>query len=210
NGKATINGYLEDYCFVIQAFISIFEVTLNEKWLLNAKQLTDYCFEHFYDNLQQLFAFTSDLDKALISKHYEIEDNVIPASNSVMANNLFKLNLYFENGYYKQTLDKMIQNIIPTIDYPSAFSNWLNVYLNEAEQNKELIVSGENALAICNDLHRNYHPNIVVIGALKPSNLPVLKNKFIENETVFYLCQNKTCALPTTDFELIKNKINGL
>ena len=210
NGKATINGYLEDYCFVIQAFISIFEVTLDEKWLLYAKQLTDYCFEHFYDNQQQLFAFTSDLDKALISKHFETEDNVIPASNSVMANNLFKLNLYFENGYYKQTLDKMIQNIIPTIDYPSAFSNWLNVYLNEAEQNKELIVSGENALKICNDLHQNYHPNIVVIGALKPSDLPVLKNKFIENETVFYLCQNKTCALPTTDFEIIKNKIDEL
>ena len=210
NGKATINGYLEDYCFVIQAFISIFEATLDEKWLLHAKQLTDYCFEHFYDNQQQLFAFTSDLDKALISKHFETEDNVIPASNSVMANNLFKLNLYFENGYYKQTLDKMIQNIIPTIDYPSAFSNWLNVYLNEAEQNKELIVSGENALKICNDLNRNYHPNIVVIGALKPSDLPVLKNKFIENETVFYLCQNKTCALPTTDFEIIKNKIDEL
>ena len=210
NGKATINGYLEDYCFVTEAFISIFDVTLDEKWLLYAKQLTDYCFEHFYDNQQQLFAFTSNVDKALISKHYEVEDNVIPASNSVMANNLFKLNLYFENDYYKQTLDKMIQNIIPTIDYPSAFSNWLNVYLNEAEQNKELIISGENALEICNDLNRNYHPNILVIGASKPSELPVLKNKFIENETVFYLCQNKTCALPTTDFEIIKNKINEL
>jgi uncharacterized protein YyaL (SSP411 family) len=54
NGKATINGYLEDYCFVIDVFISIFEVTLDEKWLINAKQLTDYCFEHFYNNQKQL------------------------------------------------------------------------------------------------------------------------------------------------------------
>lgn len=207
NEKATINGYLEDYCFVIEAFIALFEATLDEKWLTNAKQLTDYCFEHFYDNQQQFFAFTSDLDEALISKHFEREDNVIPASNSVMANNLYRLDLYFENGFYKQILDKMVMNIIPNIDYPSSFSNWLNVYLNEAKQNKELIVSGKNALEICKNLHQNYHPNIIIIGAIKSSNLPILKDKFIDNQTTFYLCQNKTCELPTTDFEIIKLKI---
>jgi uncharacterized protein YyaL (SSP411 family) len=207
NGKATINGYLEDYCFVIEVFISIFEVTLDEKWLLNAKQLTDYCFEHFYNNQKQLFAFASDVDKALITQHFEVEDNVIPASNSVMANNLYRLNLYFENGYYEQTLDKMIQNIIPNIDYPSAFSNWLNVYLNYAQENKELVISGPNALEFCNEIHRNYYPNIVVVGSKNASALPILKNRFVEDETTFYLCQNKACELPTTDFEKIKSKI---
>ena len=207
NGKATINGYLEDYCFVIEVFISIFEVTLDEKWLLNAKQLTDYCFEHFYNNQKQLFAFASDVDKALITQHFEVEDNVIPASNSVMANNLYRLNLYFENGYYEQTLDKMIQNIIPNIDYPSAFSNWLNVYLNYAQENKELVISGPNAMDFCNEIHRNYHPNIVVMGSKNASALPILKNRFVEDETTFYLCQNKACELPTTDFEKIKSKI---
>ena len=207
NGKATINGYLEDYCFVIEVFISIFEVTLDEKWLLNAKQLTDYCFEHFYNNQKQLFAFASDVDKALITQHFEVEDNVIPASNSVMANNLYRLNLYFENGYYEQTLDKMIQNIIPNIDYPSAFSNWLNVYLNYAQENKELVISGPNAMDFCNEIHRNYYPNIVVVGSKNASALPILKNRFVEDETTFYLCQNKACELPTTDFEKIKSKI---
>lgn len=207
NGKATINGYLEDYCFVIEVFISIFEVTLDEKWLLNAKQLTDYCFEHFYNNQKQLFAFASDVDKALITQHFEVEDNVIPASNSVMANNLYRLNLYFENGYYEQTLDKMIQNIIPNIDYPSAFSNWLNVYLNYAQENKELVISGPNALEFCNKINKNYHPNIVVVGSKNASALPILKNRFVEDETTFYLCQNKACELPTTDFEKIKSKI---
>jgi uncharacterized protein YyaL (SSP411 family) len=207
NGKATINGYLEDYCFVIEVFISIFEVTLDEKWLRNAKQLTDYCFEHFYNNQKQLFAFASDLDKALITQHFEVEDNVIPASNSVMANNLYRLNLYFENSYYQQTLDKMIQNIIPNIDYPSAFSNWLNVYLNYAQENKELVISGPNALDFCNEIHKNYHPNIVVVGSKNASGLPILKNRFVEGETTFYLCQNKACELPTTDFEKIKSKI---
>ena len=64
NGKSTINGYLEDYCFVIDGFISLYEVTFDEKWLQNAKQLTDYCFEHFYDDENLFFAFTSNLDEA--------------------------------------------------------------------------------------------------------------------------------------------------
>jgi len=55
NGKSTINAYLEDYCFVIEAFIAIYEVTFREEWLYDAKQLTDYCLEHFYDENNQFF-----------------------------------------------------------------------------------------------------------------------------------------------------------
>ncbi|HEU4495977.1 MAG TPA: thioredoxin domain-containing protein, partial [Flavobacterium sp.] len=146
NGRSTINGYLEDYCFVIDAFIALYEVTLDEKWLSNARQLADYCLDHFFDSANSFFAFTSNHDDALIARHYEIEDNVISASNSVMANNLFKLHLYYHNDYYYKTADKMLQIILPSIDYPSAFANWLNVYLNFSGENKELAVTGRNAL----------------------------------------------------------------
>ena len=100
NQKSTINGYLEDYCWVIAGFISLYEVTFDEKWLLNAKQLTDYSLEHFFDEKTGFFAFTSNLDEALITTHFETEDNVIPASNSIMGKNLFQLGIYFENWYY--------------------------------------------------------------------------------------------------------------
>ncbi|RZL35800.1 MAG: thioredoxin domain-containing protein, partial [Pedobacter sp.] len=82
NGKSTINAFLEDYAHSIQAFIALYQATFNEKWLTDAKQLADYCLEHFFDEHQGFFAFSSDLDEALISKNYETEDNVIPASNS--------------------------------------------------------------------------------------------------------------------------------
>ena len=54
NGTATINGYLEDYVHVMESFIALYEVTFDEKWLHNAKQLVDYCFDEFYDENQQL------------------------------------------------------------------------------------------------------------------------------------------------------------
>jgi len=207
NGNANINGYLEDYCFVIEAFISLYEVTIDEEWLRISKQLTDYCFDHFYDETAQFFSFTSKNDEPLIANHFETEDNVIPASNSVMANNLFQLSVYFQNQYYESICMKMLKKIIPNIDYPSAYSNWLNVLLNYSEQQKELGVCGEMALEYLSKINREYRPNLLVAGANKISELPFLKDRYVENEMLFYVCQNQTCQLPTSDFNEVLNKI---
>jgi uncharacterized protein YyaL (SSP411 family) len=207
NKKSTINGYLEDYCFVISAFISLYEVTFDEKWLLIAKQLTDYSFEHFYDENTGFFAFTSNLDEALITTHFETEDNVIPASNSAMAKNLFQLSIYFENSYYEKVSQRMLQNIFQNINYPSAYSNWMDLALNYSEENKELAICGDLALEYCKKINSFYFPNIVLAGTEKASNLPFLKNRYTKNETLFYLCQNKTCLIPSNNFEKIIAKL---
>ena len=205
NKKSTINAYLEDYCQVIAAFISLYEVTFDEKWLFNAKQLTDYSIEHFYDKPSGFFAFTSNLDEALITSHFETDDNVIPASNSVMAKNLFQLGIYFENTHYEKICSQMIQNIIPAIEYPSAYSNWIDLALNYSDENKELAVCGDLALEYCPQINKLYLPNIVLAGTEKISNIPFLKDRFNDTETLFYLCQNKTCLKPATDFQQIIN-----
>ena len=203
NEKSTINGYLEDYCFVISAFISLYEVTFDEKWLQYAKQLTDYSLEHFYEEKSGFFAFTSNLDEALITAHFETEDNVIPASNSVMGKNLFQLSIYFENSFYEKVSQRMLQNIIPNIEYPSAYSNWMDLALNYSEQNKELAICGDLALEYCQKINSLYFPNVVLAGTKKVSTLPFLKDRFIADQTLFYLCQNKTCSTPSADFQKI-------
>lgn len=201
NGKATINGYLEDYAHVIDFFTSLYEVTLDEQWLANAKQLTDYCFEHFFDTGSGFFRFTSRLDDELIVSHFETEDNVIPASNSVMANNLFKLSIYFLNMHYQSVCENMLGQIIPTVDYPSAFSNWLEVLLNFSDDNRELAICGSDAKTYAEKLAREYRPNIVVAASENPSSLPFLENRQPENGTLFYVCRGKTCQLPVNDFD---------
>ncbi|MCX6183742.1 MAG: thioredoxin domain-containing protein, partial [Flavobacterium sp.] len=108
NGKASINGFLEDYAFVIAAFLELYDTTFNEKWLRHSKQLTDYCLDYFYDESRGLFSFTSRLDPKLVSAHFEIEDNVIPASNSVMAKNLWRLSTFFTHTHYRTIATQMI------------------------------------------------------------------------------------------------------
>lgn len=205
--KVTINGYLEDYCFVIEAFISLYEVTLDENWLQHAKQVTDYCFDHFFEEKLGFFRFTSDEDAPLIAPHFDTEDNVIPASNSVMGNNLFKLGILFNNSHYRKVSAQMVQKILPMIDYPSSYSNWLMLLMNELEQNKELAICGKNASEFINKINAAYCPNLIVAGTEKESQLPFLKDRFVENETLFYVCQNQTCLLPTTNYEEVSKSI---
>ena len=208
NGKSTINGYLEDYCFVIAAFISIYEVTWDEKWLHDAKQLVDYSLEHFYDEQHSFFRFTSDKDEALISVHFETEDNVIPASNSVMAKNLYQLSIYFNNSYYEKVAKQMLSILLPNIDYPSAYSNWLDLALTISEQNKELAICGPKAKNHNGFINSLYIPNVIIAGSEKTSSLPFLNDRFVEDKTLFYVCQNKTCQLPTEDFQEVINQLS--
>lgn len=208
NGKPSINGFLEDYAFVIDAFISLYEVTFDENWLLHSKNLTNYCLDHFYDEKKQLFRFTSDLDEALISNHFEIEDNVIPASNSVMASNLFKLSIYFENSHYEEISQKMVSQVISSIDYPSAFSHWLIAALHFSDFQKELAICGEDSLIHQKEINQNYFPSMILSGSEKKSDLPFLQNRFMENETLFYLCQNKMCLAPKNNISEVYKDLN--
>ena len=120
-----------------------------------------------------------------------------------MAKNLFQLSIYFENSYYEKVSQRMLQNSMSGVDYPSAYSNWMDLALNYSEENRELAICGDLALEYCNKINSFYFPNVVLAGTKKVSNLPFLKDRFVADQTLFYLCQNKTCQMPSTDFQKI-------
>jgi len=97
----------------------------------------------------------------------------------------------------------MLQNIMPGVDYPSAYSNWMDLTLNHSEDNKELAICGDLALEHCSKINNLYLPNVVLAGTEKASNLPFLKDRYNDKQTLFYLCQNKTCLIPSSDFQQI-------
>lgn len=210
NGTAKIKGFLEDYALTADAFIALYEATLEEKWLLYAKQLTDYCLENFYDEKQQFFAYTSTKEEQLIAPHFETEDNVIPASNSIIANVLYKLSILFENSHYEKTALKMLHLIIPNLDYPSAFSNWLNLWLNLSPQNRELAICGADASEEIKKINSHYLPHVIVAGSTTTTGIPFLANRFVQDELLFYICQNKACGLPVTTTEETLNNLQSL
>ncbi|MFD2822194.1 thioredoxin domain-containing protein [Lacinutrix iliipiscaria] len=202
NKKITINGYLEDYATTIEAFIALYEVTLNEVWLNTARDLTNYSFDHFFDDQSKLFYFTSNLDASLVSRNIEYRDNVIPASNSIMAKNLFKLSHYFHNSHYYKTATIMLNNVKPEIvDYGSGFSNWLDLMMNYTYSYYEVAISGKDVKQKLKELHQTYLPNILITGSDKESNQPLLQNRYVEDKTLIYVCVNNTCKLPVSKTE---------
>ena len=91
NGKTSINVFLDDYSFTIEAFIDLYETTFDEHWLQLAQNISNYTIQHFYNLNNGMFFYTSATDEPLIARKSETSDNVIPASNSSMAKALYKL-----------------------------------------------------------------------------------------------------------------------
>ncbi|WP_368356219.1 thioredoxin domain-containing protein [Polaribacter sp. SA4-10] len=203
NGKSTINAYSEDYATVINAFISLYEVTLDEKWLTSAKNLLDHLFVNFFDKKNKMFHFTSKEDENLIARKYEVVDGVIPSSNSIIANSLFKLGHYYSDKNYLETSEQMLNNLKDDVQLnPANYSNWLNLMTNFVKPYYEVVVAGNNSSEVNKELINNYFPNILIAGtALENSTLPLLSYKFNEDKTLIYVCVNGTCKMPETNMK---------
>ena len=201
NGKASISGFLEDDAFVIKAWISMYEITLDESWLWEAKSLTLNCLDHFYDAEKGFFTFNSRTEKELIAPHFDLEDNVIPASNSVMADNLYTLSIYFENSHFENVSLEMLNKMLPTIDYASAFSNWLSLYLKSNKPHQIITVSGTEARVLYHEIIKLYLPNIMVVAHTKTTELPLVKHLNGQNDTMLTFCEGTTCSHPMKSIE---------
>jgi uncharacterized protein YyaL (SSP411 family) len=208
DGKSTINGYLEDYAAAIDAFIALYEVTLNEFWINKANELAAYTFENFFDAEKNMFYFTSKEDEKLVARNFEYRDNVVPASNSMMAKNLLILSHHFDNKKYLSTASKMLHNVQPEIEsYPSGFSNWLDLMANFQDNFYEVVVVGKDASKKIAELNARYLPNILIAGSTSGSKKPLLNYRYINGETLIYVCVNNSCKLPVSDISEALNFI---
>ncbi|GAA4276961.1 thioredoxin domain-containing protein [Aquimarina mytili] len=202
NGKSNVNGYLEDYATVIEAFIALYETTFDPEWLDISKQLTEYTLTHFFDKEKSIFYFTSDEDPKLIARTIESSDNVIPASNSIMAKNLFLLSHYYNMPNYKKISDQMLHNIKPQItSYASAYSNWLDQMLNVSFNFYEIAITGEASKNKVEHLNKIYIPNKLVAASQLDSERALLKNRFVTDKTLIYVCVNNACKYPVKNIE---------
>ncbi len=205
-GKATINGFLEDYSFVMQAFISLFEVTGDEEWLNDANKLLKYVNELFYDDQSDLFFFSELNDASIVINHYQNVDNVTPASNSVMANNLFRLGLIMGDTELLARAERMVNYFVENfIRYPMAYSNWGNLMLKLEMPFYEVAICGLDAKSIFTEIQKNFYPDVLWAVTTKSSKVPLLKDRFVPKENLIYVCEKGICQLPVKTVEEAKN-----
>lgn len=198
NGKSTIDGFLEDYAHTIDAYTTLYQATFDEEWLIAAKDLTEYAVTHFQDEKTKMFYFTN-ADSELIARKMEVNDNVIPASNSVMANNLWILGTYFENETWISDAKQMLANVYEGMEtYGSGYSNWANLLLRMQRPQYEIAITGKDWKSKRLEFGKKYLPNAIYMGGTKGS-LSLLEGKFESDETKVFVCFEKSCQLPVTE-----------
>lgn len=202
NDKASINAFLDDYAFTIEAFINLYQATFDEQWLFQAKELSTYTLAHFYDDKSGMFFYTSDIDPALIARKMEISDNVIPSSNSQMAKNLFVLGHYFADKNYLSMSEKMLNNVKENvINGRQHYANWSILLAWHTSPPYEVAILGKDFESKRKEIAAKCLPNVFLSGGKNEGKLALHEYKLVKGQTTIYVCQDKVCQKPVVESE---------
>jgi len=200
-GQVSIPAFLDDYALLAEAFLKLYQSTFDVHWLERAKKLTDYTINNFKEEEGAMFFYTSVQAERLIARKLEISDNVIPASNSVMAHVLLRLGLLYDHPPYLEMSEQMLKQVQPQLAEGGAYyANWAQLLGLQVYEPYEVAVVGKDFKEKSLALQRNFLPTALFLGGPQ-ENLPLLENKLVEGQTTIYVCQNKVCQLPVTEPE---------
>ncbi len=170
----------------------------------------DFTINRFYNEQKGLFSFNQSESNELFTRKFELMDNVIPSSNSSIANSLFLLSQIYEMEKYKKTAEKMLSSVKDKmVKYPSAFSNWGILAMNIVYPFYSLAVCGENAIEIVSQLNNKYLPRIIKAGSRSNSEIPLLKDRFVDKKTLIYVCTGKECKQPVETVEDVLKQLQS-
>ncbi len=207
--NGSIDAFLDDYALLAKAYLKLFQATFDIHWLELSQKLTQYAVKHFYDENTGMFFYTSDQSDQLVVRTMELSDNVIPSSNSVMAEVLVQLGEYYGEDKMKAMSNAMVAQITQNPSTLDPFhANWARISGIVAYQPFEVAVMGEDALKKSHDIQQQYLPTSLFMGGTQ-ENLPLLENKLVVGKTMIYVCRDKVCKLPVQEVEKALAQLKG-
>lgn len=209
NGEARHPAFLDDYAYLVQACIFLQEITSGQRYLLEAKEITGYVLQHFWDNETGMFCFThKDQDDVLVRKT-EIYDGAVPSGNSIMVDNLFYLSVIFDNRAWAEKAHGMVYRLKEIIfKYPTSFGIWATVIIKQSIGIHEIVVTGNDIKSTVDDLLLIYLPNKVFQGSNTYVDFPLLKDKNFEENAWIYFCKQYACSIPVATVNEFKKQLN--
>jgi hypothetical protein len=203
NGEAKYNAFLDDYACLIEALITLQEITGDSAWLVKAKSLSAFVLESFSEEETGFFFYTPSSSTDVIVRKKEVYDGALPSGNAVMAQNLHRLSIYFDMPEWGEIARKTtgaLENAI--VRYPTSFSCWASLVLEIITGTCELAITGDNPEELFNDVISQYIPNKVIMKSGKmESPFPLLNGKAIGPVPLIFLCRNYTCQQPVNSVQ---------
>jgi uncharacterized protein YyaL (SSP411 family) len=203
NGEAKYNAFLDDYACLIEALITLQEITGDSAWLVKAKSLSAFVLENFSEEETGFFFYTPSSSTDVIVRKKEVYDGALPSGNAVMAQNLHRLSIYFDMPGWGEIARKTtgaLENAI--VRYPISFSCWASLVLEIVTGTCELAITGDNPEELFNDVISQYIPNKVIMKSGKMEGpFPLLNGKATGPVPLIFLCRNYTCQQPVNSVQ---------
>jgi len=218
DGQAKLNGYLEDYAYVIEGLLAVYEATFETKYFIAARELADTMIAQFWDTENGGLFFTSEDHEELITRTKDYFDNAIPSGNSVAAQVFLKLHLLTMESDYQKFAVMILRTMQQVMTrYPSAFGyllGALDLYLSEA---KEIAIIGDleghEVRLFIEEIYSRFLPNKVLAGC-EPADQQAIEairlladRSMVDGQATAYVCRNYTCLAPATTTQELAERL---
>jgi uncharacterized protein YyaL (SSP411 family) len=216
-GESGINAMIDDYSFLVCAYLELYESTFKVDYLRKAIELNERMIVLFRDKNGGGYFNNSGLGEKLISRMKEIYDGAIPSGNSVAFFNLLKLwKITGEIKYVDEAKSMIKEFSAQIIDYPPSHSNFLSGMDFLTDKSAEIVVVGdsnnEDTKEILNALNETYFPNKVVLlkGSDEMNSIAEYTKgqTQIEGKATVYFCRNFACEQPFTEVGKLKELLD--
>ena len=214
NDVPKLNGYLDDYAYLSNSLVDVFEITSDVYFLEMAQKIANYMIEHFWNEDEKSFFFTADNHESLIVRPKNYYDLSVPSGNSVASNALLKLYHLTHDEKLLKISEKILEsNGTSAAENPFAFGyllNVMNLYLNSPTE--ITIVNTENS-EIVNSLYKKFIPEGIIIPIDDNDKMtsllkyPFFEGKEFSDKTSVMICKNFSCSLPMSELAQIEENL---
>ena len=218
DGRAKLLGYLEDYAFVADGLLALYEATFESRWLDQVSTLADSMIELFWDEKTGGFYDTGSDHESLVIRPRDVFDNAQPCGGSVATDLLLRLAVITGNQEYAikgATPLRALHDLMTSA--PGGTGHWLSALDFYVSTPKEIAIIGprENPAtqSLLDTVFGRFLPNKVVVGnptGENGSQLPLLRDRgMVGGRPTAYVCQNYACRLPVTDRDELSEQLDS-
>ncbi|MFQ5703003.1 MAG: thioredoxin domain-containing protein [Gemmatimonadales bacterium] len=216
-GKAHINAYLEDYAYLGESLIELYEASGDSTYLEEALGLFEIVLAEFRDPESPTFFHTPEGHEHSIVRYRECADGAIPSANATTACCLARLSYHLERSDLREVAADMIKAFGGSIrQFPRAFAKSLLALDFLLDGPIELVIVGEEGStdlkALRAEIATKFVPQrieaLAIVGKVS-SELPLLRDKSpVGGKATLYICHDGTCRAPLSDRALVGDAID--
>ncbi len=211
-GRSDIEGFADDYAFVIQGLLDLYEASFDVEWLKLATQLQETQDRLFFDEKKGGYFSTSGKDQSVFLRMKDDNDGAEPAASSVAVLNLLRLSQFRDDKQMADRARKTIDAFATTVShFPSAMPQMLVSLDYSLSKPRQIVIAGKKdapeTKAMLKEVHRYFLPKTILLLAdgtegqkyLGEKNEAIRAMSMVEGKPAAYVCENFTCKAPVTD-----------